>query len=107
MTHSDLRCHWSEREQTHSIFWHVQDPWGWIDPDTGVYHALTHDGNGLRSAGGHDWVRCRVSRAQCNVGPCGLGAGHSIATVVLRQAYPNQVNARWHNTGVAYTGQVY
>jgi len=27
-------------------------PWPWIDSD-GVYHTLTHDGNGANGAGGH------------------------------------------------------
>lgn len=55
-----------------------EDPWGWIDNRTGIYHAFTHDGNGVRSAGGHNW------------------------------AYPHRdpVNARWRSTGIAYTGQV-
>eukprot|EP00912_Choanoflagellata_sp_UC4_P001691 UC4_evm6s1075 len=32
-----------------------EDPWGWIDPSTGVIHALTHSGNGETSAGGHSY----------------------------------------------------
>ena len=34
-----------------------EDPYGWIDEATGVYHALFHDGNGASSAGRHRWSR--------------------------------------------------
>eukprot|EP00039_Didymoeca_costata_P002227 m.58391 g.58391 ORF g.58391 m.58391 type:complete len:368 (+) comp11179_c0_seq1:465-1568(+) len=33
-----------------------EDPWGWVDEDTGIIHTLTHDGNGATSAGGHAWT---------------------------------------------------
>eukprot|EP00054_Salpingoeca_dolichothecata_P013860 m.77608 g.77608 ORF g.77608 m.77608 type:complete len:507 (+) comp20691_c0_seq1:12-1532(+) len=32
-----------------------EDPWGYIDNETGIYHVLTHDGNGATSAGGHSF----------------------------------------------------
>jgi len=32
-----------------------EDPWGWIDPKSGAFHALLHKGNGADSAGVHAW----------------------------------------------------
>lgn len=32
-----------------------EDPWGWIDSTTGIYHAVFHTGNGETSAGTHCW----------------------------------------------------
>ena len=27
-----------------------EDPWGWIDDETGVFHAVFHDGNGTMTS---------------------------------------------------------
>jgi hypothetical protein len=49
-----------------------QDPFGWIDDETGVYHALFHTGNGLESAGSHCWsVNGRVW--ECGESACYTG----------------------------------
>ena len=34
-----------------------EDPWGWIDATTGIYHAVFHTGNGFSSAGTHCWSK--------------------------------------------------
>lgn len=32
-----------------------EDPWGWIDDQTGIYHAVFHTSNGRDAAGSHRW----------------------------------------------------
>ena len=32
-----------------------EDPWGWIDDRSGIYHAVFHCGNGATMAGCHRW----------------------------------------------------
>lgn len=32
-----------------------EDPWGWVDDETGIFHAVFHTGNGRTSAGSHRW----------------------------------------------------
>ena len=34
-----------------------EDPFGWIDPDSHIIHALFHTGNGAASAGSHRWSK--------------------------------------------------
>ena len=43
-----------------SLIGTFNSPWPWIDP-SGVYHVLTHDGNGATSAGGHAYSLDGVS----------------------------------------------
>ena len=89
----------------------VQDPWGWIDNRTGIYHAFTHDGNGVRSAGGHNWVGAGSDSRGPTLILCVYVqtslTSHPHSECLL-QAYPHRdpVNARWRSTGIAYTGQV-
>jgi hypothetical protein len=46
-----------------------EDPWGWIDPKSGVYHSFTHDSNGATAAGGHSW--CHGDNISKLAGDCG------------------------------------
>ena len=77
-----------------------EDPWGWIDPSSGTYHAFVHDGNGALSAGGHGWSVDGVTWTYTHIAYTGnVTWQNGSALVLARRERPQVLLARPNTTG--------